>query len=102
MEKQITYFHVPGVEAADRYVPGNHGQGNAFGASIESFVFLPKDTLVTIHGLEGKRYRVVETQFHVGHADEAEGVHIILKEEPPEEGVAVQDIEFAPGYFGVA
>src|SRR5437868_2714974 len=86
MSSQITYFHVPGTKSINRDMPGKHGQEDAFGASLEGWVFPPKETLVTIHGLEGKRFRVVETQLHIGHPDELEGVHVILEEDRQHKG----------------
>jgi len=74
----VTYFHVPDCEASLQYVPGRSGQSSHFGGSIEGHVFPPPGTLITLHG-DNRTFRVRELQFHVGHPDELEGVHVILE-----------------------
>jgi hypothetical protein len=74
--EQTTFFHLPG----DVYEPGRHDGPGKTSGSHEGFLFLPVGAIITLEGHRG-RFRVVGSQFHLGHPSDGFGMHYFLEPE---------------------
>lgn len=81
--EEWTYFHLPDAE---EYVPWQPQATQAWGGSVEGYVMLPDGAEVTLHAYDWKRFRVKRSHFHVGHDDEAGGMHIYLVRQARKQG----------------